>query len=157
MKKRLTLVAAAVLSFLMIAAPPAAHASGESEDVHPAIAQALREIPGGVAIDPTHAVWREFDMSLSVVDDAGLALRAVGSCATGKICAYLGTGLTSMYASWGVCGVLPAPSGQTMRSIANARTSGYAQARNGTSVVATAAAGAWTNVYSTVTSIRCVL
>ncbi|OAN38334.1 hypothetical protein [Microbacterium sp. H83] len=154
--KRL-LAAMAVGLVLLTAAPSAAHAAEDPQDVHPAIAEALKEIPGGVAVAPDRAVWREFDMTLSVVDDARLAVRAVGSCATGRICAYLGTGLTSMYASWGVCGVLPAPSGQTMRSMANARTSGYAQARNGSSVVATAAAGAWTNVYSTVTSIRCVL
>lgn len=153
----LRVLAAALVALLLVAvAPTAAHAD-EPDDVHPAIAQALREIPGGVLIDSERAVWPEFDMTLIVTDDPRLAARSVGSCPTGKICAYLGAGLTSMYVSWGLCGVLPAPSGQTMRSMANARTSGYAQARNGASVVATATAGSWTNVYSTVTSVRCVL
>lgn len=154
--RRLRALAAAIIALLLVAVPTVAHAD-ERDDVHPTIAQALREIPGGVLIDSERAVWPEFDMTLTVTDDPRLAARSVGSCPTGKICAYLGTGLTSLYVSWGVCGVLPAPSGQTMRSMANARTSGYAQARNGSSVVATATAGNWTNVYSTVTSVRCVL
>lgn len=154
---RVRALTAIVVGLLLVTTATSAAHADDPHDVHPAIAQALREIPGGILIDPEHAVWPEFDMALTATDATPLSPRSVGSCATGRICAYLGTGLTSMYASWGVCGVLPVPSGQTMRSMANARPSGYAQARNGSSIVATASAGGWTNVYSTVTSIRCVL
>lgn len=142
---------------LVLAGAPAASLAAEDVEVHPAIAQALQEIPGGIVVDAEHAVWPRFEMEISVVADREAAIRAVGSCGTGLICAYSGYGLTTMYATWGVCGVLPAPSAYTMKSFADARSSGYAQARNGTTVLATAAAGSWSNVYGSVTNIRCVL
>ncbi|KAB1887972.1 hypothetical protein F6W70_09530 [Microbacterium maritypicum] len=149
----------AVLLAAMVA-PPMASASTDVADLHPDIAQALEEIPGGVAVDATHAYWAEWDMDLRVLGSAGLAARSVGSCATGKICAYTSASLVNMYVSWGACSTsLPVPNSSqyAMRSLANARSTGYAQARNGTTVLATANAGGWTNVAGTPNSIRCVL
>jgi hypothetical protein len=97
-------------------------------------------------------------MELIVPASDGLSLRAasVGSCGTGLICAYNGYSLTGAMLTFGTCGVHYLPGSFVTRSLADARSSGYAQARYGSSVVAVAYAGSWTNVYSSITNIRCV-
>ncbi|MDQ1135913.1 hypothetical protein QE410_000712 [Microbacterium sp. SORGH_AS 1204] len=122
------------------------------DDLHPDIAAALKEVPGGVVIDSTHAEWPELGMSIDVPTAEE---RAVGSCATGNVCAFNGTSLSGTRVSWSTCGTY-AP-GITVRSIANARSAGYAQARSSSgSVLATAIAGSWANVSGTVADVRCV-
>ncbi|WP_426168574.1 hypothetical protein [Microbacterium sp. DWRC1-3] len=160
--KKLTVLAAMTIASLLttMITPLMASASTDMDNVHPEIAEALSQIPGGVVIDATHAYWAEWDMDLRVLGSAGLAARSVGSCATGKICAYTSGSLVNMYVSWGACSTsLPVPNSSqyAMRSLANARSTGYAQARNGTTVLATANAGGWTNVSGTPNLIRCVL
>lgn len=124
----------------------------EPDSIHPDIADALRRVPGGVVIDATHAEWPELDMSIDVPTDEE---RAVGSCATGNVCAFNGTGLSGTRVSWSTCGTYSP--GITVRSIANARSAGYAQARSSSgSVLATAIAGSWANVSGTVADVRCV-
>ncbi len=124
----------------------------EPDALHPDIAAALAEIPGGVAVDATHARWPERGMTMDVPGEHD---RAVGSCATGNVCAFNGTGLTGTRVSWSSCGTY-AP-GMTVRSIANARSAGYAQARSSSGgVLATAIAGSWANVSGTVSDVRCV-
>lgn len=122
------------------------------EDLHPDVAAALERTPGGVVIDARHAHWPELGMSIDVPDDAD---RAVGSCATGNVCAYSGAGLSGTRVSWSSCGTY-AP-GITVRSIANARSAGYVQARSSAgSVLATAIAGSSANVSGAVADVRCV-
>lgn len=124
----------------------------EPDSIHPDIADALERIPGGVVIDATHAEWPELGMSIDVPTDGE---RAVGSCATGNVCAFNGTGLSGTRVSWSTCGTYSP--GITVRSIANARSAGYAQARSSSgSVLATAIAGSWANVSGTVADVRCV-
>lgn len=123
------------------------------EDLHPDIAAALEDLPGGVVIDATHAHWPELGMTIDVPPSS--EEKAVGSCATGNVCAFNGTGLSGTRVSWSSCGTY-AP-GMTVRSIANARSAGYAQARSSSgSVLATAIAGSWANVSGTVADVRCV-
>lgn len=122
------------------------------DDLHPDIAAALRGIPGGVVIDANHAEWPEMGMRMDV---PGEGEEAVGSCATGNVCAFNGTGLTGTRVSWSSCGTYSP--GITVRSIANARSAGYAQARSSSgSVLATAIASSWANVSGTVADVRCV-
>ncbi|WP_295791901.1 peptidase inhibitor family I36 protein [uncultured Microbacterium sp.] len=124
----------------------------EKAHLHPDIAAALDEIPGGVVIDSHHAHWPDLGMSIDVPDEHD---RAVGSCATGNVCAYSGSGLSGTRVSWSTCGTY-AP-GITVRSIANARSAGYAQARSSSgSVLATAIAGSSANVSGAVADVRCV-
>lgn len=124
----------------------------EPEALHPDIAAALEKIPGGVVIDANHAEWPDLGMRMDV---PGHGDKAVGSCATGNVCAFNGTGLTGTRVSWSSCGT-NSP-GMTVRSIANARSAGYAQARSSSgSVLATAIAGSWANVSGTVADVRCV-
>ena len=161
MNKRIKsfLVTLVALVFVAVSTPAMAAATADEVDVHPAIEQALREIPGGEAIDATHAVWPELDMDMVVLSGRARAAAAVASCPTGRICAYTSTALVNLYVSWGTCGVLPIPNASVypVRSFANARSSGYAQARNGTTVLATAYAGSWSNVVGSPNTIRCVL
>jgi hypothetical protein len=124
----------------------------EPEALHPDIAAALVEVPGGVAIDANHAEWPDLGMRMDVLGDGD---KAVGSCATGNVCAFNGTGLTGTRVSWSSCGTYSP--GMTVRSIANARSAGYAQARSSSgSVLATAIASSWANVSGTVADVRCV-
>lgn len=121
-------------------------------DLHPDIAAALAEVPGGVVVDAHHAVWPELGMSVDAPSEDD---RAVGSCATGNVCAFSGTGLSGTRVSWSTCGTY-AP-GITVRSIANARSAGYVQARTSSgSVLATAIAGSSANVSGAVADVRCV-
>ncbi|MDT0117287.1 peptidase inhibitor family I36 protein [Microbacterium sp. PRF11] len=124
----------------------------DTADLHPDIAAALAEIPGGEAIDARHARWPELGMTMDAPEEHE---RAVGSCATGNVCAFSGTGLSGTRVSWSSCGTY-AP-GITVRSIANARSAGYLQARTSSgSVLATAIAGSWANVSGVTADVRCV-
>ncbi|WP_194763305.1 peptidase inhibitor family I36 protein [Microbacterium sp. UFMG61] len=137
----------------------AAHAEGfGDEEVATLIVEVMDEVPGGVIIDRNHAVWPELGMTLTVPTRREISLRAaVGSCATGQVCAFTGASLTGAKLSWTTCSTHSIPSSFVTRSIADARSSGYAQARNVTTVLATAAANGWANVSGTATNLRCVL
>ena len=156
--KRTTALAAALLGLVVAlgAAPANASVSGD-EDVDPLVAAMLEEVPGGVLLDATNAVWPELNMELSVPVSTGISARSVGSCATGKICAYNAASLSGGVLSFSVCGVSAIPSTFAVKSVANARTSGSVQVRNGSTVLKTVSAGSWSNVTGTVTNLRCLL
>lgn len=146
-----------VLVAALTVAPASAEEAGP-EQVDPQVAAMLEEVPGGIVLAPDHAIWPELDMELIVPSTDGLSLRtaSVGSCSSGLICAYSGYTRSGAMLTFGTCGIHYIPVSFTMRSLANARSSGYAQARYGTSVVAVAYAGSWANVYGATTNIRCV-
>ncbi|MFK0400907.1 hypothetical protein ACIQTT_01110 [Microbacterium sp. NPDC090225] len=157
---RAVLTALIVAGLLVVSAPAAASAATGEDEVDPTIAQMLDEIPGGVLIDAHRAVWPALDMEVTVPSVLGgfAARAAVGSCANGRICAYSNGSLSGTTVTWGTCGTLTVPTGFVPRSFANARSSGYAQARNSAGgVLATANAGAWANVGGTAKTVRCVL
>lgn len=157
MKFRAISVVALVIGALALSSGPA---TAESDAVAPEVAYALQAQPGGVAIDYWHAEWPGIGMTLTVPSSSPSpsfsALAAVGACASGRVCAFNGYGATGTFLSWSTCGShsTTALSG-SVRSIGNARSSGTLHARNGTSVVASAAPGKSANVYATVTNIYC--
>lgn len=156
--KRTTALAAAVLGLIMtLGAAPAMAAVQDDREVDPLVAAMLEEVPGGVLLDANHAVWPKLDMELSVPSASGITARSVGTCATGKICAYNASSLGGGVLTFSTCSVHAIAASFTVKSVANARTSGYVQARNGTTVVQTVNAGTWGNVSGTVTNLRCVL
>ncbi|MDQ1175639.1 hypothetical protein AB6V29_04970 [Microbacterium sp. 20-116] len=123
-----------------------------TDELHPDIAAALAQIPGGVVIDSHHAEWPELGMTIDVPSDHE---DAVGSCATGNVCAFSGSSLSGTRVSYSTCGTY-SPS-ITVRSIANARSAGYLQARSSSgSVLATAIATSWANVSGSVATLNCV-
>lgn len=155
---RTTLTAVLGLALIAASAPTAAAASTLREPVDPVIVEMLEEVPGGVLVDADHAVLPELDMELRTASAAnGIAARAVGSCATGRLCAYDDYNRTGRTLSWGTCGNIAIPSSFVTRSAANARTSGSMEVRSGTTVRATIAANSWANVYGSANNILCYL
>lgn len=153
MRRISTLVATAVAIAAMVFTGQAAYAS-ESPTIPAAdIAAVMEAIPGGALIDAHHASWP--DLGLEMTSSEALAPFAVGTCGTGSVCAFSGANLSGSKLSWTTCGTF-ATTAFTVRSIADARSTGYLQARNGTTVVATANAGKSANVFGTVTNVRCV-
>lgn len=151
--KRFRLAAAGMLTLFVCVtgAPPAM-----AESIEPDVAYALAVVPGGEVIDTRTAYWPDLGMTLTVPDSR---LRdAIGSCPNGSVCAYKGAGLTGTRLSWTTCTVHSTTAlNASPQSIADARSTGYLQARYGTTVVATAIAQSWDNVASTSTNVRCVL
>lgn len=118
----------------------------------PAVEYALAAVPGGTALGSRHAVWPD-GMELTVPDPM---LRAVGACPTNRVCAFGGTGLGGAMLSWNTCATHSTAALPAVGSVANARSIGILQARNGTTVVTTAVAGTWKNVYSVITNVHCI-
>lgn len=128
-------------------------ASADVIKPEPRIAAVMAEVSGGVLLDEYHAVWPKLGMEMEV--PGGAAPFPVGGCATGYVCVFDAANASGAKISWSTCGN-PSVSSFTVRSIANARSSGYAQARYGTTVRATTNAGAYANVFSSVNNVRCV-
>jgi hypothetical protein len=147
-------LAASILAIALVASPLVAHA--DEPDVHPAVAYALNAQPGGVATSYYSAEWPKLDMTLDV---AWASTFAVGTCATGTICAYSEGAMAGVKLSWTTCGSKSTAALSTVGSIANARTSGTLTARQSTTVRATAAANSYANVplsyRSLITSVYC--
>jgi hypothetical protein len=120
------------------------------------VAYALEMEPGGYATGEHTAYWPDLSMTLeSSQAHAATPRAAVGSCASGSVCAYSGYGLAGSKLSWTTCGSHPTTALSSVKSIANARSSGTLQARNGTTVVASASAGGQANVTQPVTNVYC--
>jgi hypothetical protein len=157
MRRSKTLAAIILGMVVTLGATPAMAAESGDREVDPAVAAMLEEVPGGIVVDATRAVWPELGMELQVTAKSSISARTVGGCATGKTCAFSLASLGGNILSFSSCSVNAVPASFVTRSAANARTSGYMQARNGSSVLATISAGNWSNVSGTVTNLRCVL
>jgi len=129
--------------------------SAHADEVIPdaEVAYALAAEPGGYATGAHTAYWPGSGMTLQ--SSEAFSIQSVGSCATGAICAYNGLALTGAKLSWTTCGTFSTSALATVKSIANARSSGTLRARNGTTVLATATAGKQANVAGTVTNVQC--
>ncbi|MGO4487393.1 hypothetical protein [Microbacterium sp. 2RAF4] len=156
--RRTSIVAAALLSALsLLSAAPAQAALQGDDGVAPEIIAMLEEVPGGVIIDSTHAVWPALGMELSIRSVSARTARSVGSCATDRFCAYSAGSLGGNKLTFSVCSVNTIPSTFIAKSVANARGTGSVQARNGTTTVTTVNAGSWANLAGAVNNLRCVL
>ncbi|WEK60034.1 MAG: hypothetical protein P0Y60_11870 [Candidatus Microbacterium colombiense] len=155
--RRPRILASAVIGavLLLSSVPTAASATQFADDVDPVIADMLEDFPGGLLLSPNHAVWPASGMEMTAPGET--ASRSVGTCATGRICAYDGANRNGRMLSWPTCGTITPTSTFTIASAANARASGYAQVRNGSTVVTTVFAGNWANVNASSTNIRCFL
>ncbi|UPL10593.1 peptidase inhibitor family I36 protein [Microbacterium sufflavum] len=150
MKTKL-LVTLAATALLVGGSLAPAHAD---ESLHPDVVYALEHVPGGVAVDAHTAEWPDLGMQLTVPSPYQ---RAVGSCATGQYCAYSEPNRGGTRLSFSVCSIVSTAGLSTVRSIANARSSGTVQARNAAStVLASAGAGVTANVVGAVTNLRCL-
>ncbi|MBW9121246.1 hypothetical protein JNB63_14195 [Microbacterium trichothecenolyticum] len=129
----------------------------ETPNVHPDVAYALANEPGGVAVDYYTAEWPALAMRLQV--SSGVNTRSVGSCAAGAICAYSGGGMGGTKLSWTTCGTKSTAALSTVGSIANARTSGTLSALAAGIIRVSVGAGSYVNVpiavRSLITAVSC--
>lgn len=132
---------AIVAAALLVLGAGTAAVAAEPESFHPDVQYALAAEPGGIATSYTTAVWPALGMSLTVSTN-----RAVGACPTGYICAYSGAAQAGTELRWNSCGSKSTAGIGSVGSISNARASGTLQARQGTTVLASAVAGATTTV-----------
>ncbi|GAA1230223.1 hypothetical protein JOF42_000368 [Microbacterium phyllosphaerae] len=122
---------AIVLIGLALAASPAT-ASATITPLHPDVQYALDEVPGGVALSATHAVWPALGMTVTAESPFA---RSVGTCATGTYCAYAGTALTGTKLTFAICTNVSTAGLRSVGSIANGRSSGKVQARDSAGTV----------------------
>lgn len=140
-KRTLTTLIATVV--ILVATPGIAQAA-EAPTVHPEVAYALAAEPGGIATSYTTAEWPDTGATLTV--SRGFTTFAVGSCPTGYICAYSGASQSATRLQWSTCGSKSTAALPTVGSIANARSAGTLQARQGATLRASAGAGSYANV-----------
>jgi hypothetical protein len=148
---------AAILGLLLGAAGIAPAAAAEDAP-DPLIAAVLAEVPGGVLLDANHAVWPELGMEMAAPQAAGQRASlagAVGNCRSGLVCVFSAPSLGGTVIGWSTCGYHAIPSTFSARSLADARSSGSAVARNGTVVVAAAPAGGWSNISTFTNNVVC--
>ena len=148
--KHRTILAVLTTAILLAITPIAAHA----DSVDPQITAALQAVPGGEVLDDHTAYWPALTMTLTVSDRR--LREAVGACPNGSVCAFGGVSLTGSRLSWTTCSTFSTTAlGVPVRSIADARSTGSLQARNGTTVVATANAQSWASVTSASDNVKC--
>lgn len=145
--KRTRLLAAAALVIAASLAPTPALALGSAavdESLQARIDAVMLAFPDGVQIADDSVAWEHGEVVLTL--EGGSSARSVGSCATGKYCAWSAFNYGGTKLSFSTCSLAGssnslAPLGTNARSLANARTSGTVKAKNGATVVYTLAAG----------------
>lgn len=154
---RLSLLAAASAAVLTLGGTlSAAAASGET--MQERVDMVLLEYPGGTQIAPNEVAWEDGTVVLTLAATDGIAPFAVGSCATGSYCAYNGSGLSGSKMTFSTCGTYSTTALGAVRSVANARTSGYVAAKNSSGrVLATVSSGSSTSYAPAgITQLTCV-
>lgn len=137
---RLSLLAAAIAVALTLGG--ALSASANEDPMQERVDRVLLEYPGGTQIASNEVAWENGAVVLTLAPTDGIEPLAVGSCATGSYCAYNGSGLSGSKLTFSTCGTYSTTALGTVRSVANARTSGYVDAKNAAgSVLATISSG----------------
>lgn len=157
MRKLITAGIAALA--LTLGAASSAHADTPPTALQEQVESILAEHPGGVQTAPNTISWEEGAVVLTLAT-SGIAPLAVGNCSTNYYCAYTGTTLSGSKLSFSSCdttvGLSALPG--IVRSIANARTSGYVQGQtSGGSTLTTVSYGGQNNSTPTgISQLRCV-
>jgi hypothetical protein len=151
---RTPLAAALTLALCLVgSAALASPADAAESDIHPEIAYALEALPGGTATSSTTAEWPELGIEYDVSPPVA---RAVGTCATNKICAYRNANMGGATISFSGCNTWSTTAFGAVGSVANARTSGWADARNSSGTnIKRVGYGSWANIVSGTASIAC--
>ena len=149
----MTRLAATLIGLLVLAFGIAAPAHADEPDLHPDIAYALAALPGGIPTGTTSAEWPDLGITYTIETRSA---RAVGTCATNLICAYRTAGLGGAKVTFSGCSTWSTTAFGGVGSVANARTSGWANARNSSgTVLKHVPYGTWADVPAGVTSIAC--
>jgi|GEM_PF-793666 len=102
-------------------------------DIQQKIDSILAEHPGGKQTGPTQISWNNGAILLDLLDENpnSISMQAASTCAAGYYCAYSLTNLGGSKLSIGVCNSTQEMGSYFMvRSIVNARSTGYVQAKN---------------------------
>ncbi|RLP75202.1 hypothetical protein D9V32_09870 [Mycetocola tolaasinivorans] len=151
----------ALLAALLFGGATAASAAAPAgaDAIQARVDRVLVEFPGGVQTGPGEVTWGGGEAILTIVDEAstGFSTFAVGSCATGNMCAYTGVNQTGSRIIFTSCTAANSvsPLGSPVRSIANARNSGLAFGFNGTTPNVIVSAGDYVNTNAKVTRVGC--
>ena len=154
------LVVAIVACAIVLAAATPAQALTVPDAVQEEIDRLLALTPGGTQISDTSISWEDGSVIVNVQAPlpGGAIARDIANCPTGNYCAWRGIGYTQTSIWFTAC---PATSslaalGGPARSVANARTSGRVELRNGSMIVDTLGASAGrSNVTATTTAMVC--
>ena len=157
MRKFITAVLAVIT--LILGAASSANAEVIAPSLQDQIDGVLAEHPGGVQTSANTISWEDGAVILTLATD-GIGAMSVGSCATNYYCAYNGTTLSGSKLSFASCNTTVGLSALPgiVRSIANARTSGYVQGQtSGGSTLTTVFSGGQNNSTPTgISQLRCV-
>ena len=138
---------------------PAAYAD-ETSELQARDDAGLAEVPGGSQTAPNEVTWEDGAVILTLAADEGLiTTMAVGSCATGYYCAYSGYNLSGSKLSFSACNTTQSTGAlSVVRSLANARSSGYVQGKNssGTVLATVSAGGSLAYASTSITKLTCV-
>lgn len=152
------IIAALATLALLLASPSIAHAE-KAYSLQEQIDEILLTHPGGTQAGPRTVTWEDGTIVLRLVSDR-IAPLSVGSCATGYYCAYNGLNLSGSSLSFSTCSTtvsLAALPG-IVRSLANARSTGYIQGLNssGTSLTTVYAGNQVSSAPAGITQLKCV-
>ena len=154
MSKIAALVGTVALLMALTAVPAQAAQTATRQAVQQQINAALTATPGGEQTSANTVEWNDGDIILTVASN--LSTQAVGSCATGYVCAYSSTNLLGTKLSFGSCATY-STSTITVRSVANARSSGTVRGKNnaGTTLVTVTAGNHDNSTPTGITQVTC--
>jgi hypothetical protein len=119
----------------------------------------LKQNPGSKQTGPNEVTMVGGDPVLTLDVDEDLlsfAAKAVGSCPSGKFCAYSSIGYNGSVLTYSTCTSNHSVAGlSAVRSIANSRASGTVRAYKGSTLLATVAAGTGKDVSAGSTKLTC--
>lgn len=164
MKHSLTTLGTLLISALVTVAaatPATASTLRPSEPpMHERISAALAATPGGVQTGWNEISWDDGAVVLTLASGDTVMTAAVSgsNCAVGAFCVYSGQGykgnkltFTTCTSNHSVAGL----AGGSVRSIANARSSGNVKAYNGSTLMLTVVAGTGKDTLATITKLSC--
>lgn len=159
--KKLLVLAVTALTLSLVSVTPAIAETGTG-DMQVRVEAVLAEYPGGEQTAWNEISWDDgaivMTLQAAASSSGGAALlAAVGGCASGKFCAYNQTAYRGDKITYSTCASSQSVAALTgaVRSIANSRTSGTVRAYAGSTLLASAAAGAGASVGGTTTNISC--
>lgn len=145
-------VAAALATATPTLAAPATAPTSMQQRVN----TALIETPGGIQTAWNEISWDNGDVVLTIAPEGLITASTVGTCESGKFCAYAKASYSGTKLTFSTCtSGLSVTALPQVRSIANARSSGTVTAYNGSTLVTTVAAGTGKNTTGTITSLSC--
>ena len=154
--RRLAVLAAVGALALALFTPGVAAYADDTSELQARVDAVLAEFPGGSQTAPNEVTWEDGAVILTLAADEGLiTTMAVGSCATG----YSGYNLSGSKLSFSACNTTQSTGAlSVVRSLANARSSGYVQGKNssGTVLATVSAGGSLAYASTSITKLTCV-